>query len=83
MQCVDDAAHALGCVVLNVLHVRVHDRQSELRHHPPQLVHPFLVGCDLRLQVSDILAWVARRITRTGEQRRAVRARGSGPPRRA
>ncbi len=78
VQPVDDAAHALGGVVLHVLHVGLHHRQRELRDHLAQLLHALLVGGDLRLHVVDVLQRIARGIFRAGEQRRRAPARGSG-----
>ena len=68
MQPVDDAAHALGRVVLHVLHIGLDHRQGELRHHLAQLLHALLIGGDLRLHVVDVLQRVARRILGAGEQ---------------
>ena len=68
VQAVDHAAHALGRVVLHVLHVGLHHRQREVRHHLAQLVHALLVGGDLRLHVVDVLQRIARRILRAVER---------------
>ena len=68
VQPVDHAAHALGGVVLHVLHVGLHHRQRELRDHLAQLLHALLVGGDLRLQVVDVLQRIARRISGAGQR---------------
>ena len=68
VQAVDHAAHALGGIVLHVLHVGLHDRQGEMRHHLAQLLHALFVGGDLRFQVVDVLHRIARRIFRPGQR---------------
>ena len=59
MQPVDDPAHAFGRIVLHVPHVGLDDQQRELRDHLVELLHAFLVGRDLRLDVVDVLKRVA------------------------
>ena len=68
VQPVDHAPHALGRVVLHVLHVGLDHRQRELRHHLVQLLHALLVGGDLRLHVVDVLQRVARGVSGAVEQ---------------
>ena len=41
-------------------HVSLHHVQAKLLDHAAQLLHPFFVGCDLRLQVGHVLRRVAR-----------------------
>ena len=57
----DDTPHRLFGVVLHMAHVAHHRGQAPLRHHRMQLLHAFLVGCDLGAQVGHGLVGVARR----------------------
>ena len=56
---VDDAADALGGVVLDVAHIGAHHVEAEMGDHLAELVDAHLVGGDLRLQVGDVLGDVA------------------------
>ena len=56
----DRAAHGLFRVVLHVLHVGLHDRQTELFDHAVQLLHALFVGRNLRLQIGHVLLRIAR-----------------------
>src|SRR6202166_1333793 len=62
MQPVDDAAHALRRIILDVAHIGAGDRQGEIAHHLAQFAYAHLVGGDLRLDVVDVLQRIARRI---------------------
>ena len=65
----DDAPHGLFGVVLHVPHVGLHDVQPEVIDHAQQFLAPFLVGCDLRPQVGDVLRGIARRMASARQQR--------------
>jgi len=64
---VDHAPHALGGVVLHVLHVGFDYRQCKMGHHLAQLRNTLFVGGDLGLDVVDVLYGVARRIFDLGQ----------------
>ena len=65
---VDDAAHLLLGVVLDVAHVGVHHVEAEVRHHLAQLLRALLVGGDLGAEIGQVLRDVAGRIASGGEQ---------------
>ena len=60
VQRVDDAADALGGVVLDVAHIGADHVEAEMRDHLPELLDALLVGGDLRLEVGDVLRDVAQ-----------------------
>ena len=55
----NDPAHAFLRIVLHVLHVGAHQRQSVLCDHALELRDPLLIGGDLRFEVGEVLSGVA------------------------
>ncbi len=62
-------AHALLRVVLHVAHVGAHDVEAEVLDHAVELGFALGVGCNLRLEVGDVLVRLACRVLRAREQR--------------
>jgi hypothetical protein len=69
LQPVDHASHRLLRVVLHVAHVGLDNVEPVLRHNPAQLLHALFVGGDLGLEIGQVVAPVAGRVARRGEQR--------------
>ena len=73
LQHVDDPAHLLLGVVLDVAHVGVDDVEAEVRDHLAQLLRALLVGGDLRAQVGEVLLGIAGGVAAGGQQRAHLR----------
>src|SRR6516225_680353 len=68
LQTVDHAAHLLGSVRPDMLHVSLYNSNTELLRHLPEFPCAFFVGGDLRTDVADILSNIAGWILRTAHQ---------------
>ena len=66
---VDDAAHLLLRIVLNVAHVGVDHVEAELLDHAADLADASVAGGDLRLEIGDVVVGLARRVAAGGEMR--------------
>ena len=64
----EHAADRFLGVVLDVLHVRMHDVQPEMLDHPAQFLHTLLVRGDLGLEVGQVVAEVSCGVRRGREQ---------------
>ena len=63
-EAVEDAAHRLGRVLLDVAHVGRDDGEAELGDHAPELGAAARVGGHLGAQVGEVLLQVAYRVRR-------------------
>ena len=66
---VDDAAHLLLRIVLNVAHVGVDHVEAELLDHAVDLADAPVAGGDLRLEIGDVVVGLAGGVAAGGEVR--------------
>ena len=66
---VDDAAHLLLRIVLDVAHVGVHHVEAELLDHAVDLADAPVAGGDLRLEIGDVVVRLARGVAAGGQVR--------------
>ena len=68
VQYTDNPAHGFFGVILHMLHIGPHGRQTIVHHHFFERRNTGGIGGDLGLEIGNILIRIARRIFSPGEQ---------------